>query len=88
MIFKHLSEKYWGYYDELKRLRDACPSQEGKAIYRRGQLMWKTKALIVEDNMLALRGITPTTGDVIPDWTNDELSRLHSVLTKIFGVGQ
>lgn len=85
MIFKHLSDKYWSYYDELKSLESICPSEDGRAIYRKGQLVWKTKALIVEDGMIFLRNALPTTGD-IPPWTDEEKERLKEVLTKILGV--
>lgn len=86
MIFKQLADKYWRYHDELKALEIVCQSQEGKAIYRRGQLMWKTKAMIVEDNMITLRNVTPITADVIPAWTDSEKRKLREVLSKIFGI--
>lgn len=48
---KLLMEKYQGYEDELKRLISICPSEDGRAIYRKGVLHWKTKWLIVQDNI-------------------------------------
>ena len=45
----------WSCYDKLKELEILCPDQSGKQIYRKGQLVWKTKALIVQDKLLRLK---------------------------------
>lgn len=43
--------KYWHYVDELQSLEKICQSPEGKATYRQGWLVWKTKALILDDHL-------------------------------------
>ena len=46
---------YWACYDRLKELESVMSTETGKSTYRRGQLAWKTKALIVEDGTMRLK---------------------------------
>ena len=45
----------WSCYDKLKELEIICPDESGKQIYRKGQVAWKTRALIVQDKLLGLK---------------------------------
>ena len=46
---------YWASYDKLKELESVMSTETGKSACRRGQLAWKTKALIVEDGTMRLK---------------------------------
>jgi hypothetical protein len=51
-ILKDLSRIYWTHYDLMVQLEGICPDEAGKRQYRRGQLQYKTLALIYDDKLL------------------------------------
>lgn len=47
-----LALKYWRYSDEMRELSIICRDPEGISMYKRSALRWKTKALIVESDLI------------------------------------
>lgn len=54
-LAQEIIDSHWANYDTLKDIEQTCLDPAGKTIYQRGQLKWKTRALIVEDNLFRLK---------------------------------